>query len=324
MHVHTEWSWDAPRGHMERSCERAIEIGLPALAFTEHADWALVVTSVRTDTYNGVNYTRESAPSVCRTIRTDPGEDVIKIDVSNVPGAQSYNVYVTRANDDCSGPWGLVENIPVVGTVSNANTNPCPVFTGNGCTLGHESATIDDTDIVGSFAPNAAAAPSPETSPLGGNLPNENANRATPPAGDKANENQCVTVGGALASCPAAITPGAVSYVIPNGACLTDTSAGDTYVFGGYQYDWLLVYEPGAANPPANACSNTMGAATDTAFIGLIYMPSASVTIQKASAFRTDETGGVIANTITFTGQLPTIIGNSGYSPVQPGAKLTS
>jgi hypothetical protein len=53
-------------------------------------------------------------------------------------------------------------------------------------------------------------------------------------------------------------------------------------------------------------------------------MPSASVTIQKASAFRTDETGGVIANTITFTSQLPTIIGNSAYSPVQPGAKLTS
>jgi len=296
------------------------------------ANWAFVVTSVRTDTYNGVNYTRESAPSVCRTIRTDPGQDVIKIDVSNVPGAMSYNVYVTQAGGDCGDPMGLVENIPVAGTVSNANTNPCPAFNGNGCTLGHESATIDDTDIVGSFAPNGAAAwgaygsypPSPETSPLGGNLPNENANRTAPPAGDKANENQCVTVGGLPASCPAAITPGAVSYVIPNGACLTDTSAGDTYVFSGYQYDWLLVYEPGAANPPANACSNTMGAATDTAFIGLIYMPSASVTIQKASAFRTDETGGVIANTITFTGQLPTIIGNSSYSPVQPGAKLTS
>ena len=27
---------------MERSCERAIELGLPAIAFTEHADWALV------------------------------------------------------------------------------------------------------------------------------------------------------------------------------------------------------------------------------------------------------------------------------------------
>ena len=27
---------------MERSCERALEIGLPGIAFTEHADWALV------------------------------------------------------------------------------------------------------------------------------------------------------------------------------------------------------------------------------------------------------------------------------------------
>jgi histidinol-phosphatase (PHP family) len=27
---------------MERSCERALQVGLPAIAFTEHADWALV------------------------------------------------------------------------------------------------------------------------------------------------------------------------------------------------------------------------------------------------------------------------------------------
>ncbi len=297
-----------------------------------HVNWAIVVTSVRSDTYNGVNYTRESAPSVCRTVRTNPGNDVIKLDVSNVPGATSYNVYVTRAGGDCSGPWGLVENVPVVGTVSNANTNPCPAFNGNGCTLGHESAIIDDNDIINLFAPNVAAAwgaygsypPSPETSPLGGNLPNENANRTAPPAGDKANENECLTVGGAQASCPSAITPGAVSYVIPNGACLNDTSNGDTYVFGGYQYDWMLVYEPGPAYPPANACANNMGAATDTAYIGLVYMPSASLTITKASSFRTDETGGVIANTVTFTGQLPTIIGNDAYSPVQPGSRLTS
>ena len=37
-HVHTEWSWDAPLGSMERSCARAVEIGLPAIAFTEHLD----------------------------------------------------------------------------------------------------------------------------------------------------------------------------------------------------------------------------------------------------------------------------------------------
>ncbi|HEX3509372.1 MAG TPA: TadE/TadG family type IV pilus assembly protein [Candidatus Dormibacteraeota bacterium] len=297
-----------------------------------NANWAFVVTSLRLDVYNGFNYPRESAPSVCRTIRTTGGNGVVKIDISNVPGATSYNVYATRSGGDCSGPWGLIENIPVVGTVSNFNTSSCPLFTGSGCTLGHESAIIDDNDIIGAFAPNAAAAwgtygsypPSPETSPLGGNLPNENAERVAPPAGDKANENECLTVGGAQASCPSAITPGAVSYVIPNGACLTDTSAGDTYVFSGYQYDWLLVYEPGLAYPPANSCSNTMGAATDTAFIGLIYMPAAAVTIQKATAFRTDETGGVIANTISFTGQLPTIIGNDAYSPVQPGSRLTS
>ncbi|TDE38834.1 PHP domain-containing protein [Nonomuraea mesophila] len=37
-HVHSEWSWDAPRGSMERSCARAVELGLTAIAFTEHVD----------------------------------------------------------------------------------------------------------------------------------------------------------------------------------------------------------------------------------------------------------------------------------------------
>lgn len=37
-HVHTEWSWDAPIGSMGATCARAIEIGLPAVAFTEHVD----------------------------------------------------------------------------------------------------------------------------------------------------------------------------------------------------------------------------------------------------------------------------------------------
>jgi histidinol-phosphatase (PHP family) len=37
-HVHSEWSWDAPDGSMERSCARAVELGLSSLAFTEHVD----------------------------------------------------------------------------------------------------------------------------------------------------------------------------------------------------------------------------------------------------------------------------------------------
>jgi len=42
LHVHTEWSYDGPRGSMERSCVRAIELGLPAIAFTDHADFVQV------------------------------------------------------------------------------------------------------------------------------------------------------------------------------------------------------------------------------------------------------------------------------------------
>lgn len=37
-HVHTEWSWDTMAGSMERTCQRARDIGLPAVAFTDHAD----------------------------------------------------------------------------------------------------------------------------------------------------------------------------------------------------------------------------------------------------------------------------------------------
>ncbi|HEV7708737.1 MAG TPA: PHP domain-containing protein [Asanoa sp.] len=37
-HVHSQWSWDAPGGDMARTCARAVELGLPAVAFTEHVD----------------------------------------------------------------------------------------------------------------------------------------------------------------------------------------------------------------------------------------------------------------------------------------------
>lgn len=42
-HVHSEWSWDTTEGAMERTCERAVELGLPAVAFTEHVDWTVWV-----------------------------------------------------------------------------------------------------------------------------------------------------------------------------------------------------------------------------------------------------------------------------------------
>lgn len=51
-HVHSEWSWDAPEGSMERSCTKAVELGLPAIAFTEHVDhtvWTVALDALDGD-----------------------------------------------------------------------------------------------------------------------------------------------------------------------------------------------------------------------------------------------------------------------------------
>ena len=293
--------------------------------------WAFVVTSTRTATYLGIPYIRESAPSVCYTVNAVGANRTVQVRISNVPGATAYNIYAAPSGS-CSGPFGLAEVLPVVGSPTNDNTGPCPIYSGPGCSLGNEGTLLDATDLGPPFTPNGAAAPgiigsyppAPQTAPLKNNLPNENADRAAPPAGDRANENQCDAVGGALTTCPGDVTPGAVEFVIPSGGCLTAGSGGDNYFFSGYQYNWMVVYEPGSANPPANTCANIMGAASDSAFIGLVYAPAASINIQKASTFRTDESGGVIAYTLSFSGQLPTIIGNSTYAPVGPATRLIS
>ncbi|MGC2191187.1 MAG: histidinol-phosphatase HisJ family protein [Candidatus Dormiibacterota bacterium] len=49
LHVHSEWSWDAPRGAMEESCRRAIALGLQAVAFTDHADYSALAAGSRLD-----------------------------------------------------------------------------------------------------------------------------------------------------------------------------------------------------------------------------------------------------------------------------------
>ena len=49
-HTHTQWSWDAGSGSMEGSCARAVDLGLPAIAFTEHVDavrWAVPTASAQ-------------------------------------------------------------------------------------------------------------------------------------------------------------------------------------------------------------------------------------------------------------------------------------
>jgi Flp pilus assembly protein TadG len=290
-----------------------------------NGQWGVEMTSVRTDTYAGTSYFRESAPSMCHTVNTATRNDIV-IQVSNVPGATSYNVYLSQPGNACGGPFGFVGNIPVSGSVTNQLTTPCPIYVGVGCSLGNEQLTIDQT-YLGTWAPNLFAAPDTsgayppdgETAPSGGSLPNQNPARGAGSFGDRANENACDNTAGAFASCPAAVTPGAVEFYVPAGGCVNANANGDNYLFSGYQYNWVAVYEP-----PANGCANTFGATINSAFIGLVYGPGASATFPSANVFDGPGTGGVVFGTIVFSGSPPSISYSAAYAPMPPAARLVS
>ena len=313
------------------NCAGSFQIKAIAGSAVPTGTWAIEVTSTRTDVYAGVTYTRESAPSYCQTVSVNSGQ-VIQVQISNVPGAQSYNVYAAPPSSGCSGPFGLAGRIPVVAPIQNDATNRCPDFTvGGPCSLGNESKNFDST-LLSALSPNPLAAPGvigayppdSETAPLGSRQVNQNPDRAASPHGDRANENQCDATGGAPATCPSPVTPGAVSFYIPSG-CLTDTNNGDNFIFGGYQYNWIAVYEPGRAYPPANTCpTNLLDAASNSAYVGLLYTPSAGISLPTRVAFRTEATGGIIADTISISGQLPLVVFSTSYAPVPPAARLVS
>jgi Flp pilus assembly protein TadG len=335
------------------NCAGAFDVQVSNGGGSNLGTWGVEVTSTRSDLYSGTNYPRESAPSRCQSFAVHSAQTV-QLKVSNVPGATSYNIYLS--SNGCNGPFGLVGNLPVTGAVQNDNTRYCPFDqngngnngtsngnngngNGNGnngnnnCSLGSETLSVPAVvlptlplpNILALWGTSGAYPPDNETPPIAAGLPNQNADRGVPPAGDKANENQCSAIGGTAVTCPGPVTPGAVSYYIPNGSCLTDPNGGDNYVFSGYQYNWMAVYEPGVGQVEIeNTCANVMGASTASAYIGLVYMPAASLTIPTSNGFRTEATGGVIADTITFTGTLPTMTGISDFMPVPPAARLVS
>jgi len=292
--------------------------------------WSFVITSTRTETYNGVTYLRESAPSMCQSLNLNNHFDNVQLSISNVPGATSYNIYAAPPGNGCSGPFGLAASLPVSGPVLNTNLSPCPNVNGNGCSLGNESIMLS-TQLASPFAPNGAAAPGTtgayppdgETAPLAAGLPNQNPARGPGPRGDRANENNCEIVGGAFTSCPAPITPGAVELYFPAGGCLNAGNGGDTYLFGGYQFNWVVVYEPGPGAPPANTCADVLGAAGNSGLIGLMYAPSAYVAVTSANTFDVPGTGGVIADSLGFSNAMPRITYSSSYAPVPPASRLT-
>jgi histidinol-phosphatase (PHP family) len=77
-HVHSEWSWDTTKGSMAETCARAVELGLSAIAFTEHADplggWAVLASDL--DDYPSlkpfVDYDRPPGDPVGGTLKPPP------------------------------------------------------------------------------------------------------------------------------------------------------------------------------------------------------------------------------------------------------------
>jgi hypothetical protein len=290
--------------------------------------WGVELTSVRNDVYNGVSYQRESAPSRCKSLSNIKSSQFVQLTITNVPGAQSYNIYMS--NNGCTPPFGMVYNLAAVGPALNNDTSGCPTPGTGTCSLGTTSITAPAIILpsVASADPSkppgtlGAYPPSSEANPMQPGLPNMSPGRGSPPAGDRANENHCQTSGAALTACPGPITPGAVVFYLPSGSCLNATNGGDNYVFSGYQYNWVSIYEPGALSPPLNNCANYLGGNGNSAFIGLFYAPAASITVASPYAFESSGMGGLIADTYTFTNSMPTIAYSSNYAPGQPATRL--
>jgi len=267
--------------------------------------WAVEVTAVRWSP-NGVPsctgpaspscFLRESAPSMCKSL-TVVSSQVLKVSVSSSPpdlGAQFFNVYLAPSGS-CQGPFGYAAQF--------ANS-------------GSYGMTINGSTLPAGWAPTASAAldtsgaPPPDLQgpPVSSGLPNANPAAGTPPHGDLANEAHCADPAtGNNVACPGAVTPGAVVFFIPgpgtNTVCLNLQGGGDIYVFSGFQFQRLLVHEPGPEQqPPANTCPNNVAGHGLTSLIGIYYAPAADVAITGNSQYLATIAGGVISYTATIRG----------------------
>jgi hypothetical protein len=299
---------------------------------------------------------RESAPSSCQQVNTlDGNNSGISVNVTkNAPGAQYYNVYVNPNGCDgipnnfsfvgrylapgfvdgggppatALGPYPSGANITLINGV---NGWPCALPTVTICNIVYNNMsptvqcfaqtraqlcqTADDELKPQCFS---SCPPPPNL------LSQENAPMSLeyPPytGGDVSNENYCrisPNPGNINSPCQGAlITPGAVQFYLPNGACFDQNAQGATYVFSGEQYNWIVIY-----SPPGSVCANKMNGGASTQFIGTIYTPSADWTITGGN--RSPLAGQVIAYTATVSGSAAVGIDfNPNYAPAPPAARL--
>ena len=299
---------------------------------------------------------RESAPSTCQQISTtDTSNPAVNVNITqNAPGAQYYDVYMDP--NGCDGTQGnfsfvgqyLAPGWTDTGAPPAAPTGPypsgsnvalvkatlgvaCPVATDSICNLTYNS--LSPTQLC--FAldrflscqpPEHPVAPQcfQNCTPPPTGLSEENApmrlQYGSSPGGDIANENYCVpsqNPGDATAPCQAAkVTPGAVQFYFPNGSCMTQNAQGATFVFGGEQYNWIVIYMPASNN-----CANTLNGGSATQYIGTIYTPGADWKINGGN--RAPLAGQVIVYTASVKGAASVGIDfNPNYAPAPPAARL--
>lgn len=258
--------------------------------------WSAEVTAVRWESTAGGTcsgpassscYERESSPSMCKMLNIGASGN-IKVSVSSAnagtgdPGAQNFNVYLAQ-NGSCS-------SLKYVTSFANGGT---------------ASVTINGGTFPSGWPAGQADPPNQEGLPIAAGLPNRDAAAGVPPAGDVANEHECVDPGsGSEVACPGSWTPGAVVFFFPSTGCL-DTHGGkaDMYLFSGYQYARVLIYEPGPEQSgQPNTCSNSINGNGFTSLLGLIYTPAAAVSINGNTTYEATIAGGVVSWTLIITG----------------------
>lgn len=282
-------------------------------------------------------------PSACSPTSTPPTNN-------NFGFVASIPIDATHSSN-CPGGQGVPNYCQ-----SNATTSGCPSTSNpqsSTCTLGEVTATIDGSCLSVSGWPKTTAARQTCGGPMpddlgsiyesGYGLPSQDSPRGNPQAsyaadtwGDLANPNFCATPSTTSGiKCPAGwasgyVTPGAVQLYFPNNFCLNQTATADMYVFGGYQYNWLTVYEPATTT-----CGNSLGGTFFSGVIGAIYAPGAGLTISGAQRYSGDPAslnrslltpwlGGIVVKTCTISSAPNLAIPyNGSYAPPIGGNRLT-
>jgi hypothetical protein len=305
--------------------------------------------------YNSPGCFRESAPSACQQASTvDTSYQGITVNITrNAPGAQYYNVYINANGcDGIQSNFGFVNrylapgfadagappvtatgpypNGPNAALVNGVLGWACPVVTVTVCNIAYNSLAPAPCNAqnrnsqcrppVQPAAPPCFQSCSPPPSGIAQANAASDLQYPNFKGGDMANENYCMNSpnpGFAAAPCQGTqVTPGAVQFYFPGTSCMTQNAAGATYVFAGTQYNWIVIYMP-----PANNCAGTLNGGSSTQYIGTLYAPAATWTINGGNI--APLAGQVIVYSAKVAGGATVGIDfNPNYSPAPPAARL--